>query len=493
MSMAWLIISKIRKFFQFQHSKQLLLTTVLLFAIVFSVIRLLWAASPDPGHLLSSIGDGYFVTAGPTTPRTFTFPDASATVLTTNALVSAAQGGTGTSSLTGVLLGNGTSAVTATTSPGGLLVGTTETQTLTGKTINASDNTITCDGIQAGYLLYSNSSKFVCLARGQAGQFLRTNAAGTNVEYASISSSPAGSDTQLQYNSSGSFGASSSLSWTDSSKSLNLSGYLNVSSSTFPSVATTGTIKLFNNKIVGRDMLSVRTDEPSDYYAVQPSWYQNSVFIIGTGTATTPTSIGMSMSNSLGCGATHTNAQDTGYVMSTRACTLNGTGYVGATNALFYRGSINGRNGYFFFARVGLNSSGATNIGAWVGLSDQAMTTALGSDNPVGSRSGFAFVDSLGETNWMFSNRAGATEDRNSTGMALAASKMYDLYFYTPPRGDVVSWRVDNLTDSTTAEGSSVTSLPTSTVAMRAGAGVRSLNGDNILMYVQKIYVEVPR
>jgi hypothetical protein len=70
---------------------------------------------------------------------------------------------------------------------------------------------------------------------------------------------------------------------------------------------------------------------------------------------------------------------------------------------------------------------------------------------------------------------------------------MYDLYFYTPPRGSVVSWRVDNLTDSTTAEGSSVTSLPTSTVAMRAGAGVRSLNGDNVLMYVQKIYVEAPR
>lgn len=46
-------------------------------------------------------GNGFFAVSGPTTSlKTFAFPDASATVLTTNAAVTAAQGGTGQSSYT---------------------------------------------------------------------------------------------------------------------------------------------------------------------------------------------------------------------------------------------------------------------------------------------------------------------------------------------------------------------------------------------------------
>lgn len=494
MSMAWLIISKIRKFFQFQHSKQLLLTTVLLFAIVFSVIRLLWAASPDPGHLLSSIGDGYFVTAGPTTPRTFTFPDASATVLTTNALVSVAQGGTGTSSLTGVLLGNGASALTATTSPAGLLVGTTATQTLSGKTINASNNTLFCgnDG-QLGYLLYSDGTKFLCRAYGDVGQVLRTNAAGTDIEWATMSSGPAGADTQLQYNNSSAFGATSSLSWDQSSKSLNVSGYLNFTTTTLPAAASTGTMKIFNQKISGREMLSYRSDEATDYGFFQPSLYQNSVAMIGTGANAALTFIGTGALTSDGPG-TSIGFQDLGYFVNFTPTVTSSPKYTGNSEAFYYRGSAEGRNGYFFFARVAPDGNATTNMVYWAGLTDQTIANALLTNNPVGSRSGFAFSDGLGETNWMFSNRGGGTEDRNSTGIAVALDNVYDLYFYNPPRGSMVTWRIDNLTAGTTAEGSSSTGLPTSTVAMRAGVGVRviaSPAGNSLNM--QKMYVEIPR
>lgn len=46
------------------------------------------------------------------------------------------RGGTGATTLTGILKGNGTSAVTAVTAPSGTIVGTTDTQTLTNKTIS---------------------------------------------------------------------------------------------------------------------------------------------------------------------------------------------------------------------------------------------------------------------------------------------------------------------------------------------------------------------
>lgn len=61
-------------------------------------------------------GNGFFEVSGPATSlKTFTFPNASATVLTTNDLVTVAQGGTGVGTLTGLAYGNGTSAFTAAT------------------------------------------------------------------------------------------------------------------------------------------------------------------------------------------------------------------------------------------------------------------------------------------------------------------------------------------------------------------------------------------
>jgi hypothetical protein len=58
--------------------------------------------------------NGFFAVSGPSTSlKTFTFPNASATVLTTNDLVTVAQGGTGVGTLTGIAYGNGTSAFTA--------------------------------------------------------------------------------------------------------------------------------------------------------------------------------------------------------------------------------------------------------------------------------------------------------------------------------------------------------------------------------------------
>jgi hypothetical protein len=51
--------------------------------------------------------------------------------------LSVAQGGSGAGTLTGILKGNGTSAFTAVTAPSGTIVGTTDTQTLTNKTVEA--------------------------------------------------------------------------------------------------------------------------------------------------------------------------------------------------------------------------------------------------------------------------------------------------------------------------------------------------------------------
>jgi len=63
-------------------------------------------------------------------------PITSSGTLTLAGTLVVANGGTGASTLTGILKGNGTGPFTAVTAPSGALVGTTDTQTLTSKTLN---------------------------------------------------------------------------------------------------------------------------------------------------------------------------------------------------------------------------------------------------------------------------------------------------------------------------------------------------------------------
>jgi hypothetical protein len=105
------ILKKIQPRFSFHYVAYTTLFTFLAFTIVSFVT----ATTPNPGHPWSELGDGVFTVANTqTVNRTYTFPDANATVLTTNAAVTVAQGGTGVGTLTGVVIGNGTSNMSGT-------------------------------------------------------------------------------------------------------------------------------------------------------------------------------------------------------------------------------------------------------------------------------------------------------------------------------------------------------------------------------------------
>src|SRR3990167_7877339 len=68
------------------------------------------------GSARGGTGNGFTLFSGPATAeRTFTLPNASSTILTDNAAVTVAQGGSGAATLTGLLQGNGTSAFTVIT------------------------------------------------------------------------------------------------------------------------------------------------------------------------------------------------------------------------------------------------------------------------------------------------------------------------------------------------------------------------------------------
>ena len=75
-------------------------------------------------------------------------------LLLTNALT-VANGGTGATTLTGLVVGNGTGAMTTVAAPSGTVVGTTDTQTLTNKTISVDNNSVS--GVAASSFVLSDA------------------------------------------------------------------------------------------------------------------------------------------------------------------------------------------------------------------------------------------------------------------------------------------------------------------------------------------------
>lgn len=269
-----------------------------------------------------------------------------------------------------------------------------------------------------------------------------------------------------------------------------------------PATPTAGNLRVYSRLTSGRSMLTQKGASGVSY-AYQPSLFQQNVMLVtpgGTAIATLTATGGQVTSTgtlSTSIAGTQANGPMASYTIATAAP----AGIAGANNQ-FFRGSIaNGANGFFYFMRINLSdtltnyTSATTGTRLFFGLTDQTAATMGASDAPLGNFVGFRFAPAADAGVMQFTSRDNATQTQTSTGVTLAQNKTYDLYVYVKPNDgtNTMYWRMDNLTDNTTAEGSKTTNPPVNSTAMKPMGIMRPLTAISHVFQFQRMYVESDR
>lgn len=262
-----------------------------------------------------------------------------------------------------------------------------------------------------------------------------------------------------------------------------------------PTVPAAGTTVLYSRTVAGRSL--PKYIGPSGLNSpLQPAIFQNSLWLVQPNTTSSVSAIGGAVT-SAGTISTTTPAANTFGLCSNFATTAvtASTAGTGMTLApLNTAGGVIANGGFFFVSRLWYPDAnygtGSTGSRHFVGLTDQAFSTSVGSDNPAGSRVGFAMSTNLSETDWQFTTKNAITETRTDTGVPFVVNNLYDFYLFMPAGATTAYWRIDNLSTGATTEGNSTSTLPASSIYMRAGFQVSTLTTVIRNVRMKKIYIE---
>jgi hypothetical protein len=285
-------------------------------------------------------------------------------------------------------------------------------------------------------------------------------------------------------------------------RSLDVSSILEFENTATPATPATDKANVYVKDIAGRMFL--RVQGPSGLSnPLQTSFFQNNIVMINTNATTFITSIGNTVT-SAGTISHPIPTPDYGYMSNfATAATANSTTGTGTNGTLFVRTTdATDAAGFFFYARLGLTDSSynqtTTSTGSriFVGLTNQTMATSVGADNPTGTYCGFFRRHVNGaaqDSTWQFVTKDGTTLNTINTGLSFAAQKVYDFYIFCPPGGAYIGWRIDNVSNDLTEQGTTTNNLPTADTYLRAGFQLATVNAVARNIRMQRVYIESDR
>lgn len=271
-----------------------------------------------------------------------------------------------------------------------------------------------------------------------------------------------------------------------------------------PAIPGVGTLKAYAKTIAGRAFLRVLG--PSGLKTpLQPALFQNTVRLVTPNTTTSMTAIGGAIT-SVGTLSTPTPTEQLGFMtnFASAATALITTG-TGDALFLWTRGTVpGGSNGFFISIRAAFPDASYDSTGAgvgtraFVGLYSGTMSSSVLADDIAAAGVGFQRLHTdtgLKDSNWFIVTRNAGPQVRLNTGIPFAAGKIMDFYLFTAPLSNVINWRIDNLSDGTSAEGvlSNEADLPPAGTPMRAGIQLQTVDAVVRNVRLGRLYGEADR
>lgn len=263
-----------------------------------------------------------------------------------------------------------------------------------------------------------------------------------------------------------------------------------------PALPATG-VRLYSRSRAGRRVVDLVGPSGVDV-TLQPALFGNNVVMWIPNTGTTVAlafgSVWTARNSGTGAAQSHPNPASTNMLTSMRrgtfttGTTVNGSSGTQGSFAQFWRGNAAGLGGFFFFARVGMETWGA-GTQVLVGLS--ALNAALGGEPSVQNNTVAFGIDST-DTNWQVWCR-GTVTTKTDTGLAAASGQLFDVTIFAAPNSSVITMRVTRLDSAGVIVDNleMTTNLPANTTFLYPHVQLRSTSGlTGKALCLNRIYVE---
>lgn len=265
-----------------------------------------------------------------------------------------------------------------------------------------------------------------------------------------------------------------------------------------PSAPASGFMEIFARSRAGRMLLNIIGPSGVDT-PLQPALFGNSIFMWLPGTGTTlAINFGTSFTarnSGTGAAQAHPARASTNALTSlsratfTTGTTATGSSGVQSSATIAWRGNATGLGGFFFFARVGIETF-ASDMQVLVGLS--ALNAALAGE-PSAQNNTIALAKDSTDTNWQIVARDGSAVTKTNTTLAAAAGTVLDFSLFCPPNSSTITARLTNAVDGTVYVDNVALSanLPVNTTFLYAHAQVRSTTGaTGKVLALNRLYLE---
>lgn len=315
------------------------------------------------------------------------------------------------------------------------------------------------------------------------------NASGTLAFLSDITGgTPAGSDTQIQYNNAGAFAGDANFVWNSTTKTFSLlgvdTGMVLTGVTNEPPTPAAGTLEFYSKAIAGRMMPKIIGPSGIDT-ALQMALFQNRIamYVPSTGTTGTGSGTGIGPIWTSGGTVSHPAPSSTAPAISNQMRRTRYANVVNTTNQTlgikaaaadslaYWRGSSAGLGGFFYVARFIVELYPASTVRLFAGLTASSATYVVASDTVLNNTCGLWHDTTdpstgLGAFNFVTRNTATTTKQQITLANAIAAGNSYDFYMWSAPNGSSLTWRLDDVVNGVTYTNSTTTTLPVNTTFM---------------------------